>query len=214
MVRVLCFGDSLTEGYTFKESREFMTHPYSIALRRLLQDHGSAEVVTAGVSGERVVPSMTPRLDRILNEAAQPYDWVIILGGTNDICSDLRAEDFLPSLLGLHDRAKKNGSTRTVALALPQFLYELTLGKEDHRREKAKVNEGLKAYSEGSGGSTLWVDLWNGLPFGSLPQEERALYWVDGAHMTPRGYDRMAGLIFDCLNQHLDYDVCLAKPSY
>ena len=205
MVRVLCFGDSLTEGYTFQESGEF--HPYSIALRRHLQDHGhgSAEVDTAGVSGERVVPSMPCRLDRILNEAAQPYDWVIILGGTNDICSGVRAEDILPSLLGLHDSAKTNGSTRTLALALPQFLDELTPGNEDgQKREKAKLNEGLKAYSEGSGGSTLWVDLWNGLPFGSLPKEERELYWADRAHMTPRGYDRMAGVIFDCLNQHLD----------
>ena len=203
MVRVLCFGDSLTEGYTFQESGEF--HPYSIALRRHLQDHGhgSAEVDTAGVSGECVVPSMPCRLDRILNEAAQPYDWVIILGGTNDIGSGLRAEDLLPSLLGLHDRVKKNGSTRTVALALPQYLYELTPGNETYRGKKAKVNEGLKAYSEGSGGSTLWVDLWNGLPFGSLSLEEKALYWVDGLHMTPRGYDRMAGLIFDCLKQHL-----------
>ena len=30
MPRFLCFGDSLTEGYTFQESGEF--HPYSIAL--------------------------------------------------------------------------------------------------------------------------------------------------------------------------------------
>jgi lysophospholipase L1-like esterase len=145
MVRVLCFGDSLTEGFTFQEGREF--HPYSIALRRHLQDHGhgSAEVDTAGVSGECVVPSMPCRLDRILNEAAQPYDWVIILGGTNDICSGLRAEDILPSLLGLHDSAKTNGSTRTLALALPQFLDELTPGDEDgQKREKAKLNEGLK----------------------------------------------------------------------
>ena len=158
----------------------------------------------AGVSGERVVPSMTHRLDRILNEASQPYDWVIILGGTNDLGSGLRGDDLLPPLLGLHDRAKKNSSTRTLALALPLYLHELRPGNEDYRREKTKVNEGLKTYSEESGGSTLWVDLWNGLPFGSLSAEERVLYWVDGLHMTPRGYDKMAGLIFDCLKQYFD----------
>ena len=66
------------------------------------------------------------------------------------------------------------------------------------------MNEGLKTYSEESGGSTLWVDLWNGLPFGSQSAEERVLYWVDGLHMTPGEYDKMAGLIvIDCL-KHLD----------
>ena len=203
MVCVLCFGDSLTEGYTFQESGEF--HPYSITLRLLLREHGhgSVEVDTTGVSGERVFTTMNHRLDKILNDVAQPYDWVIILGGTNDIGSGLPSEDLIPSILALHERAKRGGS-RTLALALPQYLHELKPGNEDYRREKAKVNEALKTYAAESGGSTLWVDLWNGLPFGSLPDEERALYWVDALHMTPRGYDKMAGLIFDCLKQYLD----------
>ena len=204
MPRFLCFGDSLTEGYTFQESGEF--HPYSIALTKLLQDHCQATSVgvdTAGVSGERVVPSMTSRLDRLLNEASDPYDWVLILGGTNDLGCGLRADQLLPHLLALHDRAKKKATTRTLALAIPQFLHELKTGIEDYRREKAEVNKKLRVYCEESAGSSLFVDLWNGLPFGSLPAEERALYWVDGLHMTPRGYDKMAALIFDCLKQHI-----------
>ena len=60
------------------------------------------------------------------------------------------------------------------------------------------MNEGLKVYSEQSDSKTHFVDLWNGLPFGTLPAEERVLYWVDGLHMTPRGYDKMAHIIFDC----------------
>ena len=136
MVRVLCFGDSLTEGYTFQESGEF--HPYSITLRRLLREHGhgSAEVDTAGVSGERVFTTMNHRLDNILNDAVQPF---IILGGANDIGSGLPSEDLIPSLLALHVRAKRGGS-RTLALALPQYLHELKQGNQDYRREKAKVN--------------------------------------------------------------------------
>ena len=85
MPRILCFGDSLTEGYTFQASGQF--HPYSTKLQQLLEAHchDSVEVRMAGVSGEIVVPSMTQRLDRLLKEASQPYDWVIILGGTNDL---------------------------------------------------------------------------------------------------------------------------------
>ena len=201
-MRVLCFGDSLTEGYTLQESGEF--HPYSTAFRKLLEEHCKVPVVvdTAGVSGESVIPSMTLRLDDLLNEASEPYDWVIILGGTNDLGRGTKSGDLLPHLLGLHDRAKKSGA-KTLALALPQYLYELSPGNESYRAEKANINDGLKEYSDKSAGSTVYVDLWNGLPFCKLPTEEKALYWVDGLHMTPRGYDKMAGVIFDCLQQHI-----------
>ena len=120
MPRILCFGDSLTEGYTFQESGEF--HPYSTALRKLLNEHCQDTVVvdTAGVSGEMVVPSMTHRLDKLLKEASAPYDWLIILGGTNDVGMGVKGEDLLPHLLGLHNRAKETGA-RTLALALPQL---------------------------------------------------------------------------------------------
>lgn len=202
MPRILCFGDSLTEGYTFQESGEF--HPYSTALSKLLDEHCRQEAVvvdTAGVSGEMVIPSMTHRLDQLLREASAPYDWVIILGGTNDIGTGVKGEDLLPHLLGLHNRSKETGA-KTLALALPQYINELQPGNEDYRSRKAKVNDGLKVYCEQTD-TSFFVDLWNGLPFCDLPAEERVLYWVDGLHMTPHGYDKMAAVIFDCLKQHL-----------
>ena len=156
----------------------------------------------AGVSMEILVPSMTQRLGRLLKEASQPYDWVIILGGTNDLGTGLKGDKLLPHLLALHDSAKETGA-QTMALALPQYINELKPGNEGYRGEKAKVNDGLKAYCEQSSSKTVWVDLWNGLPFGALPAEERVLYWVDGLHMTPRGYDKMAQLIFDSLKQYV-----------
>ena len=201
-MRVLCLGDSLTEGYTFQESGQF--HPYSITLRKLLNEHCQIAVVvdTAGVSGETVVPSMTNRLEKLLNKSSNAYDWVIILGGTNDLGMGTKGDDLLPHLLGLHETAKKTGA-KTLALALPQYLHELKPGNEKTKAEKAKVDDGLRVYSEKSAGSTVYVDLWNGLPFGELPAEERALFWADGLHMTPKGYDKMAGIIFDCLKQHI-----------
>lgn len=202
MSRILCLGDSLTEGYTFQESGEF--HPYSTTLQRLLNEHcqGTVVVHTAGVSGEVVVPSMTQRLDKLLNEASQPYDWVIILGGTNDLGMGLKGNDLLPHILALHNRAKETGS-RTLALAIPQYINELKPGNEGYRSEKAKVNIGLKTYCEQSESTSVFVDLWNDLPFGSLPDEERVLYWVDGLHMTPRGYDKMAQVIFDYMKKYV-----------
>ena len=203
-LRILCCGDSLTEGYTFQESGEF--HPYSTRLRALLEEHCKPDLVvvdTAGVSGEMVVPTMTERLDKILKQSSKPYNWVCILGGTNDLGVGQSAEKLLPHLLGLHNRAKQTAGCRTVALAIPQFVHELKPGNEAFRDKKAKVNEALKKYAEDSGSTTIFVDLWNELPFGVLPLDEIAKYWVDGLHMTPRGYDKMAEVIFDSLKQHL-----------
>ena len=199
-MHVLCFGDSLTDGYTLNENRVVVFHPYSTAFHKLLEEHCKVPVLvdTAALSGECVIPSMTLRLDKLLNEASEPYDWVVILGGTNDLHVS-RGSDLLPHLLGLHDRAKTSGA-KTLALAIPQYLYELSPGNEGYR---AEVNDGLKEYSDKSTGSTVYVDLWNGLPFGELPKEEKELYWVDEGHMTPRGYEKMAGIIFDCVKQHI-----------
>ncbi len=200
--RILCFGDSLTEGYTFQSSGKF--HPYSINLSKILQDHGLGEIVveTAGVSGERVVASMTHRLDMLLKKAKHPYDWVIILGGTNDLGEGKKSDELLPHIFSMHNRAKETGS-KTLALALPQFRHELTLDCEKYKNEKAKINEGIKQYCEKSASTTFFVDLWTHLPFGTLSREEINLYWVDGLHMTPLGYDKMASVIFDTLNVHM-----------
>ena len=65
------------------------------------------------------------------------------------------------------------------------------------------MNDELKAFAENSNSQTVFVDLWSHLPFGELPLAERGLYWVDGLHMTPRGYDKMAQVIFDTLKQNL-----------
>ncbi|CAF1485624.1 unnamed protein product, partial [Adineta steineri] len=44
-----------------------------------------------GISGERVVPTMVNRMGRLL-QSNLSYDWIIILGGTNDLLSGLSAE--------------------------------------------------------------------------------------------------------------------------
>ena len=62
---------------------------------------------TAGRSGEKVLPAMQERFARALDEAAANglfYDWVVLLGGTNDVGTG-EAAAFPFSLLGLGDVA-------------------------------------------------------------------------------------------------------------
>ena len=65
-LNVLCFGDSLTEGYSQWGSK---FTPYGKTLESFLRDHLSEpydiKVRIEGVSGERVVGSMLERMERL-----------------------------------------------------------------------------------------------------------------------------------------------------
>ncbi len=88
-LRILCFGDSLTAGYTMYGEED---HPYADHLRaslRYLLSTLKINVEVAGLSGDLVQGPMGQYLSRIkakcpVDEERQ-YDWIIIMGGTNDL---------------------------------------------------------------------------------------------------------------------------------
>ncbi|KIZ07023.1 brown fat uncoupling protein 1 [Monoraphidium neglectum] len=71
---------------------------------------------------------MQDRLGRALAQAAankQPYGWVLLLGGTNDISSNTDAVDVLAALASMHDAIHAAGA-RLVAMTLPPFNTPLS----------------------------------------------------------------------------------------
>ena len=88
-LRVLCFGDSLTAGYT---KYGYEHHPYADNLRadlRYLLSTKDVNVEVEGLSGDLVQGRTAQFLRRIkakcpVDEPRQ-YDWIIIMGGTNDL---------------------------------------------------------------------------------------------------------------------------------
>jgi lysophospholipase L1-like esterase len=69
-IRILAFGDSLTEGYCMNERGGLMFHPYTKELERLLETQFPSlriEVVNRGVSGE-LATSMPHRLEQWLHD--------------------------------------------------------------------------------------------------------------------------------------------------
>lgn len=88
-LRILCFGDSLTAGYCAWGMQHF---PYAEHLPTPLQKlwpETSIEIDVAALSGDRVINGQyLRRLDSRLGKASasqNPYDWIIIMGGTNDL---------------------------------------------------------------------------------------------------------------------------------
>lgn len=98
-LNILCFGDSLTAGYSRYGTVHF---PYAIHLKEVLQTAFPStwlHIEVEGMSGAQVQGQYRGRLKRALEKAGDdPYDWVIIMGGTNDMGWGRQPEDIYGDL--------------------------------------------------------------------------------------------------------------------
>ncbi|RMX51187.1 hypothetical protein pdam_00004084 [Pocillopora damicornis] len=203
-VRILAFGNSLTEGWC-----EFGTrfHPYTLKLQNLIESEcktESIDIVNRGVSGE-TIDEMNARLPEVLDEGG-PFDIVIILGGTNDLGMrlDENGEPLFSRLRSLHELALRH-SPLSVAVTVPETGYETMDGYTVVREKRLQVNALLKNFVQQCGSKMLVSDLATKLPRESLSDEDRRTLWADHLHFSPAGYDRMGEIIFE------DIRHCLSK---
>lgn len=116
--RIVCFGDSITEGYKVTDA---FTTPYPAMLQRLLDEKrgkGTHAVVNAGVSGQDTRQA-TKRIDAVI-EKEKP-DAFIILYGANDLWTSRRiSEDETDrNLREIVGKAKASGATCFIATLIP-----------------------------------------------------------------------------------------------
>ncbi|XP_028415367.1 protein PFC0760c-like [Dendronephthya gigantea] len=214
-INILCFGDSLTSGF-FNHGRG--KHPYSIRLSQLLNTKGSHRyrIETRGVIGEMVHGSMTKRLPKVLDEGTR-FDWVLILGGTNDVAHVKNFgddQDFTQQLIGvwspkivkdiekLHEIAHSRGA-RTMLMTIPETAYEFWPEFRSIRNMRLSVNAALRKYATEVRDNTVLCDLAYKLPRSTLPKQMQKLYWNDHIHLNPVGYDKMAEVIQQCIQGYL-----------
>lgn len=216
VVRILCFGDSLTFGLTSS-----VPHPYTEKLQQYfdyndrstgIKDrslHRHIVLYNAGVAGEKVQEEMTRRLWGILRGAAVKYDWVIILGGTNDLISmpsiwsptekNKLKDEFaiFNAILQLHTLAHRSGA-KTVAMKIPALTCE-KVGPTSEIPPvlgvRMRVNERIRNFAANlGGGKVLLADLDKKM---LLPRDQ--MLCSDGVHLTAPAYDRMAKTIYDTI---------------
>lgn len=100
-LRILCFGDSLTSGYSSSPN-----HPYSHHLTTTLTRAFPSLTIDAhtdGVPGDTVSLPGSRFLRRIeppflSRGGGTPFDWTIILGGTNDLALGVEPDRVFESL--------------------------------------------------------------------------------------------------------------------
>ncbi|KAH1788181.1 hypothetical protein KXX36_006382 [Aspergillus fumigatus] len=188
---ILCFGASLAAGY-YHFGCEY--HPYALRLKEKLQAAFPTTKFTVeedGLPGDLVIKPgrFLPRIKEKFD--GSNYDWVIVLGGTNDLGRGYPASKIYPALQEVWEVALDNGAF-VLALTIPECSAASTT--LDQRRNE--VN--LSILSHKAQGFYAF-DLHGKVPYHSAAEEFRKRIWDDGLHFTAEGYD----LVGEVVGEHL-----------
>ena len=217
---VLCFGDSITEGYhgvwqhpefspaantNENEISNVRFHPYAVRLGHLLAADAAdaAEGYKAALRYACVraysgwtAEELTPQLNAALRE--RPWRAACVLAGTNDaVLAGVDAATTLARIQRLHEACDAAG-VPVVVLTPPDAdlaHHGLVPAEEAAQRRTVitEVADGLIRTSKKSGRAL--ADVRAALPL-------CAAFFDDCLHPSPDGYDRMADVIHDALHRH------------
>ncbi|KAL1968087.1 hypothetical protein VTN77DRAFT_2217 [Rasamsonia byssochlamydoides] len=195
-LRILCFGNSLTAGYWHYGLED--PHPYALTLKEQLLSSELFPTTTKisidvdGLPGDLAVSPPGRFLERMRAGCSKTtYDWVIVLGGTNDLgYGTFPASQIYAALQEAWTTALESGDKKTQVLALT--IPECAVVSERLDRRRDELNKMILAHR---GERFHTFDLHSALPYHSMPENQREKIWDDGLHLTDEGYDLMGKLI-------------------
>jgi len=168
-VRVLAFGDSLTQGYGVPPGTEFPAR-----LERVLNARGlNVTVINAGVSGETSAGGLA-RIDWLLGDGPNGPDAAIVELGANDGLRGLPAAEMEKNLDGILAKLKARG--------IPVLFTGM----------KAPRNFGARYAAEYDGVFPKLAAKYQSLFYPFFLEGvvlDRALLQPDGLHPNPQGVD-------------------------
>ena len=199
-IRILALGDSLTAGY-YDDGRAY--HPYALHLAELFSSVKiSVTIDQQGISGDQVVPRMRKRLDDLLRGGAS-YQWIVILGGTNDLNEGSSAEQiFAEGLEPMYEMCLNDTQSQVKLVVMTVLENSYDLPDDDDDQERHRLNGMIRAYvaKREMKDRIYLVDLDRSIPFHTIKDDnERRQIWDDSTHLTPMGYNRIATLIFNLM---------------
>jgi acyl-CoA thioesterase I len=194
LMSIVCFGDSLTAGYQSPtyDMPSILETPYGTFLQKRLGTQ--ATVVTCGVCGE-VTSDMVVRFQHDV----LPYrpNYVVILGGANDLGCHVAPPEIFRNLLRLYEQASAAG-IRPVAVTVPSIRMEVNPADRywlnDFLMQRQHLNRLILDYCLKHGMDC--IDL-----FAATAEPDTLLlagpYSNDGLHLTTAGYRKMADLLYE-----------------
>ncbi len=186
MKKIVCLGDSLTEGVDLERCYRWTAGVESAV---------GVEVVNRGIGGDATGGMLSRFYPDVLS--LKP-DMVLILGGTNDLWWDLGVNTILANIFSIACQARYHDITPVVGLPLPIFKeaaqrqdFAPPMGGYDHCLEK--LSSLIKALEGAAGDSDIpTLDFYH--PFFNAEGEVEGDYFLeDGLHANKEGHRRMAG---------------------
>lgn len=193
-ISIVCFGDSLTAGYQSPSHDVPMIRetPYGSFLQARLWPQ--ATVMTSGICGE-VTSDMVVRFRQ--DVLAHSPDYVVILGGTNDLGWHVPPDEIFGHLLNMYAQALGVG-IQPVAMTVPSIRMDVDPGANEWLNElvtqRQRLNRLIIEYCAKN--AIACVDL-----FTATAEANTLLlagpYSNDGLHLTTEGYRKMADLLYE-----------------
>jgi lysophospholipase L1-like esterase len=224
---VLCFGDSLTEGYCGvwrhpryspesnpddpqQETAAMRLHPYCLKLGDLLADAAGdhtpqrrARFAVHRAWNGWTAEQLLPMLQRELR--AGPWRCVVVLAGSNDVCGGAAAEVVLRRLRALWEACDSAGVRVVVVPTPPAALkYHGWVNPPGDAAGEAKAAERTAALAA-LGELVAAAAAAEGRPVTPILRQGDDLctdhdwLWDDCLHLSPRGSDKLGELVFDAI---------------
>lgn len=202
-MEIICFGDSLTEGW-IDDGKAF--HPYTDRLTELLiQENPKNKVLNYGISGETIINGMVKRLPTVL-ENNPDCDLIIFQGGTNDIlqfpalANTLDLYQYFSQLMGVVTESK---IPKVLVLTMTELYFVesdgATMDQNTSNALRLNFNQNIRQNVDNLSTNTTKLsvcDMEKELPMFKIPKEDLDKFWDDFIHPTAYGYDRMGEIIF------------------
>jgi len=194
ITKIVALGDSLTvgeTGFTFSAADEPVgSYPKCLGVLaeeylRSRQSDVNVEVLNKGVNGDLTSGMLERFLRDVVDEKA---DYVIILGGTNDIGWGFDSAMIAHNLTSMYDSARNKGII-AVACAVPSIL-----GFDELIPPRLDLNRAIRGEAEER--KMPFLDLFTA----TADQRNNRLledFSADGLHLNSKGYERIGKYVFD-----------------
>lgn len=187
MQRIVCHGDSLTEGADVEVHLRWPS---------LLQDALDIEIINTGIGGDSTAGMLSRFPTDVVQQKPQA---VILLGGTNDFWWDLSLNTSISNLYTMAYQARYYGIVPLFGLALPfdviqaknQYENEPEAGYEKLFEKIKQLNSRLKALARAD---DITVINFHDLFLTGDGNVRTEYYLEDGVHPNENGHQRMAAL--------------------
>ena len=131
------------------------------------------------------------------------FNWLVIFAGTNDLLLTTSSGDKIADqIIIMHEVAHARG-LKSIVVTIPEIFCERTTCTNIKERRKL-ANNRLRIYAKASGINSFLSDVALGLSLHQLSLDDRNAFWErSGVHMKPKGYDKLAEIIFNDLMESI-----------